>query len=50
MPSITLSVNEKKELRFSGLGTVGYRRKRNLDDETKVEVERQVDNKPMEQQ
>jgi predicted secreted protein len=49
MPSVNLSVNEKKELRFPGLGTAGYRWKCNLDDETKVKVERQLDDKPMEQ-
>jgi predicted secreted protein len=48
MPSIKLSVNEKKELRFPGLGTAGYMWKCTLDDETKVKVERQLDDKPME--
>ena len=48
MPSITLSVNEKKELRFAGLGPAGYMWKCNLDDETKVKVERRLDDKPME--
>ncbi len=40
MISLHLSLNEKKELRFSGLGTAGYIWKCNLDDETKLKVEK----------
>ncbi|MEO6358213.1 MAG: protease inhibitor I42 family protein [Ferruginibacter sp.] len=47
MSAIKLSVAEKKELRFAGLGTAGYMWKCNLDDETKVKVERRMDNKPL---
>lgn len=40
MTSLHLSLNEKKELRFSGLGTAGYTWKCILDDETKLKVEK----------
>jgi predicted secreted protein len=46
MTALKLSVNEKKELRFAGLGTAGYMWKCKLDDETKVKVERRMDDQP----
>ncbi|MDB5277647.1 MAG: hypothetical protein JWR61_2602 [Ferruginibacter sp.] len=47
MPAIKLSVNEKKDLRFAGLGTAGYLWKCNLDDDSKVKVEKRMDTEPM---
>jgi predicted secreted protein len=46
MPALKLTVNEKKELRFAGLGTAGYMWKCNLDDDSKVKIERRMDNPP----
>ena len=43
MPAIALTVNQKTTLRFPGLGTAGYMWQCNLDDDTKLKVEKTMD-------